>query len=213
MEVEEIEIKVGDVEKELEILQKGIKEGVVSKQSKIVRDLLQVYGHLKYHGKVIDIYKSFKRTGLGETGNPKLAIVRADMQWCHLVKKPNGGAIFSKERKDNWNPHAVFSEGDIELPADTYIWGDDFKHRQYLKTVAPIIPPRVQIASSMRLMPCYYHIIFEAEYWTDDPEPRPPKDPILGRMLTPNIFGVTATWDLTELEESLLLGKIRGKLK
>ena len=211
MQVEEIELKVGDVEAELETLKEGIQEGVVSKQSKIVRDLMQVYGHLKYHGKIIDIYKTFKAIGLSETQNPRFAIVQADMQWCHLVKKPNGGAIFSKERKDHWSNHAIFNEGDVELPADTYPW--KIKERQFVKTVVPIIPPRVQIASSLRIIPCHYHILFETEYWTDDPEPRPPKDPIIGRMLTPNIFGVVASWDLTPLEESLLLGKIHGKLK
>lgn len=213
MELSEIEIKVDDVEKELEILKKGISEGVVSKKSRIVNDLMMVYGHLKYHGKIVDVYKAFQKVGMTETQNPKLAIVRADSQWCHLYKKNNGGAIFSHERKEKWNPHSVFAEGDVELPAQTYAWSKVEEGYRYLKTVAPIIPPRVQIASSMKITPYHYHILFEAEYWTDDPEPTPPKDPILGRMLTPNIFGVYATWDLTELEQSLLLGKIRGKLK
>ena len=212
MELSEIEIKVGDVEQELETLKKGIEEGVVSKRSKIVNDLMMVYGHLKYHGKIVDIYKAFQKAGMTDSKNPRLAIVRADAQWCHLYKKNNGGAIFSRERKDKWSPHASFrGEGDVEIPIGTYDFGKI--ETRYLKTVAPIIPPRVQIASSLKIVPYHYHILFEAEYWTDDPEPTPPKDPIIGRMLTPNIFGVYATWDLTELEQSLLLGKVKGKLK
>ena len=213
MEVEQIELKVKDVEQELETLQKGIKEGVVNKNSRIVKDLMQVYGHLKYHGKIINLYDAFKKCGLTETKNPKLAIVRADSQWAHLYKKQNGGCIFSKERKDKYSPHAIFNEGDIEIPAETFDFGDLKGKERYFKTVTPIIPPRVEIAASLRIMPCHYHLLFEAEYWTDDPEPLPPKDPILGRMLTPNIFGVYATWDLTELEQSILMGKLHGKLK
>jgi len=44
----------------------------------------------------------------------------------------------------------------------------------------------------------------EVEKW----KPLPPKDPILLKRLTPNLFGVLATWDLTNLERAIIRGRI-----
>lgn len=213
MEVENLEIPASEVKKELETLQKGIDEGYISKSSKLVRDLLEIYKHLENKGKLIDIYSAFKKAGLTEHGHPRLAIVRADATFCHLYKKKNGGAIFSRERKDQWAQHASFKEGDIELPSETYTWQLNKKGKleeRFWKTVCPMILPRIAVAISAKIVPYHYHILFEAEYWASDPEPpRPPRDPILGRMLTPNMFAVYATWNLTDLEAKVLLGKLR----
>lgn len=215
MQVGEIAISPEEVKKELETLKKGIQDGYISRKSKLVRDLLAVYAHLEHKGKIIDVYSAFNKAGLNEQGHPQLAIVRADSAWCHLYKKKTGGAIFSRERKTRWDTglHARFKEGDVELPSQTYDWPLDengkLEERNW-KTVTPMIPPRVAVAISAKIVPYHYHILFEAEYWASDPEPpRPPRDPILGRMLTPNMFGVYATWDLTELEMKVLLGKLR----
>lgn len=75
------------------------------------------------------------------------------------------------------------------------------------KTVVPIIPPRVSLAVSTRLLPGYYHILFEVESWNSY-SPKPPRDPILGRMLTNNLFGVLATWELTDLEAKIVEGRL-----
>ncbi|MEM3580897.1 MAG: hypothetical protein QXQ64_06505 [Candidatus Bathyarchaeia archaeon] len=40
-------------------------------------------------------------------------------------------------------------------------------------------------------------------------EPVPPRDPILVKQLTPNLFGVLATWDLTPLEKAIIRGRIQ----
>lgn len=207
MEVEELAISPEEVKNELETLKKGIKEGYISKRSKLVRDLLAIYGHLEHKGEIIDVYSSFKKAGLTKEGHPKLAIVRADSRFAHLYKKKSGGAIFARERKDEWNTHASFKEGDVELPSQTYEWIK--LEEKFWKTVTPMIPPRIAIAVSAKITPYHYHILFEAEYWASDPEPpRAPRDPILGRMLTPNMFAVYATWDLTELERKVLLGRL-----
>jgi len=208
VKVETLEIPPEEVKKELETLQKGIKEGYISKSSRLVRDLLAIYKHLEHKGKIIDVYSAFKKAGLTKHGHPKLAIVRADAPFCHLYKKRTGGAIFSRERKSDWGVHARFTDGDVELPAGTFKWPS--LEERFWKTVTPMIPPRISVAISAKIVPYHYHILFETEYWTSDPmPPRPPKDPILGRMLTPNMFAVYATWHLTDLERRVLLGKLR----
>ncbi len=142
---------------------------------------MQIYGHLKHYGKIVELYGAFKKAGVSKTGEPRLAIVRADAQWVHLYKTSNGGGIFSIERKDSYDNKPDWSEGDIELPSQTFPWNaDDFKpyekegksyvkQLRYVKTLVPIIPPRVEIATSMRIVPYHYHILFEAETWANDP--------------------------------------------
>lgn len=210
MEIETLQISPEEVEKELHTLQEGIKEGYISKQSKLVRDLLAIYGHLKHKNKIINVFEAFSKSGLNEAGHPKLAIVRADSAWCHLYKQKNGGAIFSTARKDQWNTNASFREGDINLPRGSFDWNmEALKEDNRFRTVSPMIPPRISVAVSARVVPYHYHILFEAEHWSADPEPpRSPRDPILGRMITPNIMAIEATWELTEIEQAVLVGKL-----
>lgn len=212
MELEAIEVSREEVESELESIKQAIKEGYISRRTVLARDLMAVYGHLKHGGKVVDIYKAFHDVGLNEEGHPKLAIVSFDARMCYLYKKNNGGAIFSKEAKDRYRVHATRSIGDVELPPDIYAWNKDEKgnlpHRRY-KTMAPLVPPRVIAIASAKLTPQHYHVIFEPELWVKSKVPPPPRDPILGKMLTPNIFGIVATWDLTELERSIIRGRAK----
>lgn len=47
--------------------------------------------------------------------------------------------------------------------------------------------------------------LLNVEKW----KPVPPRDPILVKRLTPNLFGVLATWDLTKLERAVIRGRIQ----
>lgn len=210
MEVEELQVDRKDVESELENIRQAIKEGYISKRTTLARDLLAVYGHLKHGGKIIDVFEAFRKAGLNEEGHPKLAIVSFDARWCYLYKKNNGAAIFSKENKEAWKTHAVKGIGDVELPPDTYEWDAEKLEKEGLrfKTVAPMIPPRVNAIASAKLVPQYYHVIYEPEIWAKSKVPTPPRDPILVKRLTPNIFGIIATWDLTKLERSIIRGRL-----
>lgn len=204
MQVEEIQVEKEKILSELEALKKGVKEHYISKRSKLVRDLLAVYGHLHHGGKIIDIFETFHNVGLKKDGNPKLAIVACDAKWCYLYKIRNGGAIFSKENKGRWGVSAKKTIGDIKLPPETFTWKDLEESR--FKCASPIIPPRINVQISARIVPYHYHILFEVEEWSRNPVP--PRDPILGKMLTPNLFGVLATWDLTELERKIIRGRL-----
>lgn len=200
MKVENLEVAKEEVSKELAALKKGIKKGYITKRKALTRELFAIYGHLKYGGKIVDLHKSMKKAGLLKTINaPRLAVIQGGTKWCYLHKKRNGGAIFSTERKD-W--HVYIKKDDVVLPADTFVW----KNEDHLRTLAPIIPPRINVEISARIIPYHYYIIFETESWAK--APLPPRDPILATRLSKLLFGVLATWDLTELERNIILGRV-----
>jgi len=214
MALKHVQVTKQDVEKELAELQEAIEKGFVSKKNKMVQDLLKVYGHLKHNGRIIDIYESFQKAGVDDNLDPKLAIVRADAHGrsCYIYKYNNGSCLFSIERKrDSWSVSVSKTVGDIRLPASTFDWtkddlDSDLRHR---KCGVPLIPPRVNLAISCRIMPQHYYILFEPEGWvTYKAKPHAPRDPILGKMLTPNLFGVLATWELTDLEAKIIEGRL-----
>lgn len=214
MSLKHIQVTKEEVEKELAELQKAIEQNFVSKNNKMVQDLLKVYGHLKHNGKIIDIFESFRTTGINDNLDPKLAIVRADAQGksCYIYKYNSGSCLFSIENKrKSWgSPSFSKTLGDIRLPPETFQWtSDDLDpESRYRKCAVPMIPPRISLAVSTRIVPQYYYILFEPEAWvTYKAKPRPPRDPILGKMLTKNLFGVLATWDLTDLELKIIEGQ------
>lgn len=200
MKVENLEVAKEEVSKELAALKKGIKKGYITKRKLLTRELLSIYGHLKHGGKIVDINKSMHKAGLLKTMNaPRLAVIQGGAKWCYLHKKRNGGAIFSIERKD-W--HVNINKDDVVLPADTFTW----VNQEHLRTLAPIIPPRINVEISARIIPYHYYIIFEVESWAK--APMPPRDPILAMRLSKFLFGVVATWDLTKLERNIILGRV-----
>lgn len=207
MRIEELQVVKAEVEQELADLEKALEKGYISKKNKIVQDLLQVYAHLKYNGKIVDVNLAFSKVGLDGNQDPKLAIVRADARFCYLYKYNHGGAIFSKEPYTNWRTYPKKGIGDIKLQVGAFAFADLDDETRYRKTVVPFIPPRVNLAVSTRILPQHYHIIFEPASWSKS-EPRPPRDPILGKMLTANLFGVLATWELTELEAKIVEGRL-----
>ena len=211
MNLKHIEVTKEEVEKELAELQEAIDKNFISKNNKMVQDLLKVYGHLKYNGKIIDVFESFKVAGIDDNLDPKLAIVRADAQGqsCYIYKYNSGSCLFSLEKKNAWSVSVSKTMGDIRLPPETFGWSKDDLNPEdrHRKCAVPLIPPRINLAVSTRIIPQYYYILFEPEGWvTYKAHPRPPRDPILGKMLTKNLFGVLATWDLTDLEAKIIEG-------
>ena len=208
MDVEQIQVTKEEVEQELKDLEQAIEKGYISKKNRMVQDLLQVYGHLKHSGEIIDVPKAFSKAGLDSNTDPKLAIIRADARICYLYKFNHGGALFHKEMRSWRQQHSVRkADGDIRLPNGTFTWEKLEREERFRQTPVPLIPPRVSLAVSCRIIPQHYYIIFEPESWNKY-EPLPPRDPILGKMLTDNLFGVLATWELTELEAKIVEGRI-----
>ena len=213
MNVETIIVPEDEAREQSRLLKQLFKENASLAKNKIYRDLQRAYGHMKHGGKIIDIFKAFKDSGLKEDGNPKIAICRADGERCYLSKQGNGSAIFSHSRPDRWGrQRARKTYKEILIPEGSFKWldkhGRETKSRYQIKdeevsTIAPIIPPQILIGS-VRHNLRNYHILWEVESWKAEP----PRDPILLKMITPNLFAVLATWELTELERAIIKANV-----
>lgn len=202
-----------EAERQVKALKEIFKRNKHIKQQEIYTDMRRVYGHMQHGGKVLDIYQVFKNCDLDEDGNPKIAICRADAHKCYLGKNGNGSAIFSyKPFPNSWAFTARKSYKDVELPSDTFDWIPQDPHRpigrwniknQIANTIVPIIPAPI-LVEEVKLNLYNYQILWEVEEW----KPDPPKDPILLKKLTPNLYGVLATWNLTELERAIIRAHI-----
>lgn len=169
MKVETLEIPKKELEKELKSLKIAVKNKYISRRNKLTRDLLSVYGHLQHGGAIIDIFDTFQKVGLNpKQDSPKLAIVNCGAKLCYLYKIRNGGAIFSKERK-GWSIRVSRTSKDVQLPPDTFNWQNLEDNR--LKCAVPIIPPRIAVQISAKILPNYYHVLFEPEGWTKSSPP------------------------------------------
>jgi len=211
--IQELTMAQEEAKKQLKDLKQLFKTNRLTKDNKIYMDLKRVYGHMTHGGKVIDIYKAFKDTGL-KNGNPKIAICPANAKKCYLTKDTNGSAVFSG-KLERW-PTMVARKylKEIQVPAETFNWinkqGGKPRYRsdildQYVNTIAPLIPPHILI-EKVKYNLKNYHILWEVEAW----KPEPPRDPILLKQITPNLFGILATWDLTEIERAIIKAHITG---
>ena len=213
MEVEELSLPQKQAEEEFNALKRAFKRNARLRKEQVRRDLLAVYGHLRHGKKIIDVYESFRKTGLNNEGNPRLAICRADAKQCYCLKIEDGSAIFSMKRLDRWVRTPRKTYGDIKLPSETFQWqrkdpafpiGTYNIKNQMVQCLTPIIPAKI-LVNEVKVMLKNYYILWEVETW----KPVPPKDPILLKRLTPNLFGVLATWNLTPLEKAVIRGRIQ----
>jgi hypothetical protein len=96
----------------------------------------------------------------------------------------------------------------IELPEKTFArqnpngesWGyDHFWHVH--RAPVPLIPPQFRPADAY----ANYHVLWEVETWTRIA----PKDPLLLRRVTGQIYVIVAQWNLTELERLIMDASLR----
>ena len=176
-----------------------------------LKDLKSIYGHMKHGRSIIDLWTSLTKAGLNKQGDPRLALCRADSKNVHFEKKEHGAGVFSREngkprnRWDRWKddtkiPEGIFPPWPLKDPARTDYSGN--RKRNEIETIVPIIPAK--FLNALRGGLHNYHILWEVKEW----KPTPPKDPILLKKLTPNIFVVLATWNLTKLERAVIQGRL-----
>jgi hypothetical protein len=213
MEVEELALPKEQAEKEFTMFKEALRHNAVLRKEQIRKDMLAVYAHLRHGKKTIDIYTSFQRAGLNKDGDPKLAICRADAKLCYCHKFKDGSALFADQR---WITAPRKTFGDIKIPPQTFKWilqkpeipmdnwQNDIRGNKNIQTLVPIIPAKI-LVSEVKILLKNYHLLWEVEEW----KPVPPKDPILLKQLTPNLFGVLASWNLTPLERAIIRGRIQ----
>jgi hypothetical protein len=215
MQVEQFAVPKRQAQAELDALKQAVKQNTQLQKEQLYKDLQKVYGHMKHGAKVLDVYASFKAAGLNADGDPKLAICRADAKICYCLKQGDGAALFSMNPfPRQWSQEARSTYNDVALPKLTFQWRKaqpdnprtdywNIKKPELTKTTVPIIPAKLLSVVTSKLS--NYHILWEVEKWT----PEPPRDPILLKQLTPNLYGVLATWDLTPLERAIIRGRIQ----
>lgn len=206
MEVESYKLARGKAAEELLNLRAAFKQNLALKKEHALVDMQRVYGYMSHHGgTVIDVPASIAKAGLNAEGDPKLAIIRADFTRCNLYKRDEGGCLFSGFINKVFS-RPLKKDGDFALPRGTFTWkrreGTHWIERQAITTPTPIIPPAILIDEVMRSLKNYY-ILWEVEKWDEVP-----RDPILLKRLTPNLFGVLATWNLSELERAIIRGRL-----
>lgn len=129
-------------------------------------------------------------------GMPRLAVARADRPWCWVEVMRNGSCRFRTTRQiDGRTGEASI----VTVPAATMPeHGGD--HTYEAKAMIPLVPPRLRPNRT-----CVgYHVLWEAEW-----ELVPPRDPALLKHIGGDLYAVLGTWDLTDLERTVLARRFR----
>lgn len=205
MEVEQIAVPKKKAQEEFEEWKEMLRYAPIQ----LAKDMAKLYGHMRHGGKVIDIFEAMKLAGVNNEGDPKLAIVQADSKQVRFVKNSrwengqnfaNGGGVFCRQLNNRWRE---FKE-DVRIPHEFFpSWAIENGQivRVRIQTPTPIIPAK--ILNPLRSHKIEnYHILWEVEKWN-----QVPKDPILLKRITPNMFLVLATWDLSPLEKAVIRGR------
>lgn len=171
-------------------------------------DMKKVYNQIKGGRKVIDIFKVIQRGGVRSNQHPVLAIAKitAKKIWCRYY--PSGSVQYI-HRDSRWGGGAGdINSHDVVLPAclpefnKTLIPLRDTWRPDHFQLQAPVppVPPKYM----PKKITDDYYILWEVDEW----KVIPPTDPWLLRRITNTLFVVVAGWDLTEIEKSVMHGRL-----
>jgi hypothetical protein len=208
LKVEQLAIPKNKASEEYEAYKQELKRS----KTQFNEDMKSLYAHMKHGGKVLDLWESMKLAGLNSDGDPKLAIIGAsfskvrfskEYDWQNNMMVSNGGA-FQPATSLTWSQRMKYQ---VVVPKEFFPdWSKDAKGsilRREIETITPIVPARIMNALRSHKLE-NYHILWEVEKW----QPVPPKDPMLLKRITPNMFLILATWDLSPLERAVIRGRI-----
>lgn len=175
-------------------------------------DLKKVYNQIKCGRKVVDIFKVIQKGGIHDNHHPKLAIAKISTKklWCRYW--PTGEVCFIN--KSGWRDESPgdLSVGDVHLKNCLPMYvrekvipladGSSAWRPSLLQLSAPVppIPPQYM----PKIVTDDYYILWEVDEW----KMVPPTDPWLLKRITKTLFVVLAGWDLTELEKSVMHGRM-----
>lgn len=185
-------------------------EVLKKRKEKFLQVMKDAMYQMKEGRELIDVYELMKKFGLSEKNEPVFAIARADLKEVLFEKRDESSGRFGVEKA--WNSEVSWTKDNVTLPEKTFDihWerDEEFSHQikdKLIKTKVPIIP--------IELLPdgdlSNYYILWEAVEWESLP---PPKDPILLKRLSENLFVILGSWDVTELERSVMRGLTDQKM-
>lgn len=177
-----------------------------TRKEKYLETMKKAHYEMKKGNELIDVYKIMQQAGLNEENEPKLAIARADINEVIFCKRDSGTGRF--EMEEGWNRKGW--KTDVELPQNTFKIHWERKDgssqaswnikKEKIKTKVPIVPVELMPDGDLK----NYHILWEPLEWQELPET---KDPILLKRISQNLFVILGSWDLTELEQSIIRGQ------
>jgi hypothetical protein len=152
---------------------------------------------------IIELTKSIATGGFHDSGLPRIAIARADAKDCWVEHEswPEPGAFVFSTEAPRWsrtlNRGALVNSRTVRVRITPEM---DIPNRWSRggHTIMPIIPPNLRPRRNRLHL---FHILWEVEEWKNLVVPR---DPALVRWISGDLWEVTATWDLTELERAVL---------
>lgn len=173
-------------------------EVLKTRKEKFLKVMKDAHYQMKEGRELIDIYKIMKEVGLNEKNEPKLAISRADLTSVRFTKQDTGTGTFGE---NGWD-----STG-ITLPQNTFNihWERSNPDQSWsikqkeISTKVPLIPIELLPSGSLK----NYYILWQPKEWQLLPET---KDPILLKRVSENLFAILGSWDLTDLEQSVIRG-------
>lgn len=198
MNIEFLDAPVSEVRAKIHEYRQRLK----TQHTKEDKAILTAYRQVLRGERVLDIHQAFANAGCDEDGRPHLAIVRADLTWCHCVRSLAGTHLYGSDKQvvTPWQATGsrVAKSRRLILPPQTLpVFNSEGGWFKRCRAPAPSIPPNVR--AKMTTKPENYHVLWEAD-WEDVPY-----DPLLlKRIGTSNLFQVLAQWDLTELERAVL---------
>ena len=184
MKIETITLAKDQAKKEWAIY----KETLRTHKDEYLKDTLKALSFLKRGIGVLDVKKLFDKVPLNKAGLPATAIAPAYRERITLNYYHNGQAEISQ----------------FSFKLSPFKEVDTQGYRVYSKryqTYVPTIPPH--LLPKGNLYRGKYYILWEVEDWEEVP-----RDPILLKRLTKNLFAVLAQWDLTPLEQAIIRGRI-----
>jgi len=203
----ELETIVLDREQAKEKWQEAMLAEKVEKKAgvrKYLGEMRRAYYYLKKGNKVLDFFETVKTTGLNTDGDPKLAIVPIDASRCHFTKTTPGAGTYSRP-SNGWRDRQFKSGPNaIHLPGNTFAAWPTTDQRQWdiarrdIEAPTPVIPPKYQNKGE------HLFVMWEVEHW----QPVAPKDPLLLRRITKNLFVIYGHWNTTKLERAIIRGRL-----
>lgn len=159
------------------------------------KEIRQTYCQISKARIVINARESVLQGGFDTNGQPKLALMRADMTHCDLAIYHDGSARFSA-RGFRWRTGGprptAFNFGDGSFPKR-----EAFHHATAL---LPYIPPEHRPTKPLM----NFYVLWEANW-----QNLPPIDPMLLRRIgRTDLYMVVAAWELTDVEAAVLARRL-----
>jgi hypothetical protein len=169
--------------------------------------LMASYAAMAKGQRIVNVASVMQAAGLDKQQLPRLALAGAHWRTCHLTWTWRDRFEFSENRLGADTRGGKYLNGATGFPLHTFT--ANLQNQEWRKSNNyPVLPVKAIVPSiPLHLRPSGdlqdYHILFEP-VWA----PAPPIDPILLKHVHGYMYVVLAQWDLTDIERSVLDGRI-----